>query len=836
MNLPRLLLRLAFGRRAAVTSGDLRVPGCDAPLTIRRNKWGIPAVEAASDADAAFGIGFCHGQDRAAQLEVFLRVGRGTLAEWVGPGGLPSDRMSRRIGFHRAALRQLLVLSTPIRATVEAYARGVTTGHSAGLSAKPHEFAIVGGRPTPWEAADVLALLKLQTFLLPSNWDVELARLRLLRSDGPAAVAALDPLGTDETRRRGDGETRRQGDARFSSPCLPVSTSPCLDLLAADLAALQAVAPPGGGSNNWAIAGSRTVGGKPILANDPHLAPGVPAPWYVIHVRTPEWSAVGATLPGTPAVSIGHNGFAAWGVTAGLTDNTDLFVETLGPGGDSVRAADGSFTPCERVREVIRVKGGADVTEDVLLTPRGPVVSPLLPGVSEAVSLRAVWLDPLPFDGLQSAPRATSFETFRRPFADWPSLPLNVLYADAGGTIAWQLVGQLPVRKSGHGTLPLPADAPGTGWEPDLVPFESMPFVVNPSCGFLATANNAPTVDPSFSRDAESSERSAEDGDEPDFRGSALDAPTLRSEDSASRLNDGPFLGADFCDPYRAAVISDELSRRTDWDVAGCLKLQTSVRSLPWEEMRPLVLALEPGDSAAAEGLALLRAWDGRVDADSPAAAVFELFVAEMCVRVAKAKAPNGWPAALGESVFGSLSHSLFCDRRVGHLVRLLREQPPGWFPRAWAEETTDALAAVVRRLRKQYGPGPAYWGWGHIRQLQLGHPLFRRSRLLGPAFNLGPVPFGGDPNTVCQAGTRPAEPTAFTHNMPNLRMVFDLGDVAASRAVLCGGQSGNPASPHYDDQFARWQAGEAVPLPWDRDAIVREAVATLRLLPQTPG
>src|SRR5258707_12470031 len=180
MSLSRLLLRLALGRRLPIASGELRVRGPSAPISIRRDSWGVPHIDAQNDFDATFALGFCHGQDRGGQLEVLWRVGRGRLAEWVGPPGLPADRMSRRIGFHRSAEKQLPVLSAEVRATLDAYTQGLNAGHGLGLAAKPHEFAILGGEPSKWDAADVLAVLKLQSFLLPSNWDVELARLRIL--------------------------------------------------------------------------------------------------------------------------------------------------------------------------------------------------------------------------------------------------------------------------------------------------------------------------------------------------------------------------------------------------------------------------------------------------------------------------------------------------------------------------------------------------------------------------------------------------------------------------------------------------------------------------------
>jgi penicillin amidase len=804
MSLSRFLLRLALGRRLPVTSGELRVRGPAAPVTIRRDRWGVPHIAAESEADAHFAVGFCQGQDRAGQLEVVWRIVRGRLAEWVGAAALPADRAGRRIGFRRAAEAQLAALAPDVRRAFEAFAAGVTAGTTAGLPRKPHEFALLGGVPSAWDAADALGVIKLMTFLLPSNWDVELARLRIWHADGADAVLALDP--TDH--------------AGPPSAPPPPDLLPLLRRLRADLADLPAYFRRGGGSNNWAVAGARTESGKPLLANDPHLAPTCPPPWYLTHVTTPQWEVAGAGLTGSPGFAIGHNGFCAWGVTAGLTDTTDFFVETLGPDGKSVRRPDGTFEPCAVVREVIRVRGAADVAEDVLVTPRGPILTPPVTGVPLALSLAAVWLEPRPLVGFFGVPTARSFAEFRKHFAAWPVLPLNVMYADAEGTIGWQLVCEVPVRAGGNGLIPRPADAPDSGWT-GTVPFEAMPFAVNPACGYLATANDDP--------------RWADGVREPP---GSVEAVAGESNDQGAHAprSPRPWLGADFIADYRARRIRERLAARaTGWTAADCAALQLDVQSLPWREMRDAVLALAPADPEARVALDLLAPWDGRVDADSPAAAVFELFLADMCVRVAKAKAPTAWRAALGESGVGIVETNLFADRRVGHLARLLRERPDGWFA-SWPAELEAALAAAVRTLRRTAGPGPGFWAWGHVRLLRLEHPLFGKHRWLGPAFNLGPVPCGGDTNTVSQAGVRPAQPADFTHNMANLRTVFDLADLSKSTFVLCGGQSGNPLSPHHADQLPLWRDGESFVMPWDQAAVIRAAVETLRLLPGERG
>jgi penicillin amidase len=790
MSLTHLLLRFALGRRLPITAGELRIRGPKEPITIRRDKFGIPHIDAASEADATFALGFCQGQDRAGQLEFLKRVAVGRLAEWVGPDGLNTDRLSRRIGFRRSAEKQVAALDDRAGEQLAAFAAGISVGNTSGLSSKPHEFAILGGDPTSWDVADVLAVLKLQSFMLPSNWDVELARLRILLEDGPQALIDLDPLSA-VSNESGNAKKTKLRDELASTPLPSPSISPAVAALMSDLAAFQTYLSRGGGSNNWVISGSRTQSGMPILASDPHLAPSAPPPWYLSHIRTPEWEATGASLTGTPGFAIGHNGFAAWGVTAGLTDNTDLFIETLGSDGKSVREMDGTFAPCELIREMIAVKGQPDVIEEALITPRGPLLSPLLKGIPHAVSLRAVWLEPLPVDGFLGCPKTKSFEEFRGFFDRWPLLQLNLLYADTTGTTGWFLIGQLPRRAGGYGLIPRPADCPNTGWT-GLVTFDEMPYVKNPERGFWATANNDP----------------------------------LQSDPN------NPWLGADYCDHYRVQAILDALAARQGWTVEDCLALQRDLRSIPWEEVREIVLALKAPNQNTQEALDLLRAWDGRVDAESPAACLFELFMAELCVRVAKVRAPKSWRVALGEVALWEGNQSLFTDRRIRHLVRLLQEQPSGWFT-SWANEMADVLTSVLQRLRSSVGPGPAFWAWGHQRQLRLEHPLFGKNRWLGVAFNIGPVPCGGDCNTISQAGSRPGNPTDFTHNMCNMRTVFDLSDLSKSKFVLCGGQSGNPWSDHHADQFPLWQAGEAITIPWLQASVIREAKETLRLLPE---
>jgi penicillin amidase len=686
--------------------------------------------------------------------------------------------MSRRIGFARVAARQLPLVAAEVRSTIDAFVAGVNAGLARGLSGRPHEFVLLRSRPSRWQPADVLAFAGLQAFSLSSNWDAELARLRVLADDGPDALADLD-----------------QAYPSWLPVSVPVGApaGAAIDRLAQDLVVFASAAPSGGGSNNWAIAGARTASGRPLLANDPHLAPRLPAPWYLVHLRCPEWEVAGASFVGSPALPIGHNGYAAWGITAGLTDQWDLFIEEVGPDGASVRQGDG-FAPCDVLREPIMVRGAPPVVEEILITPRGPVITPILEEVGPALSLSAVWLRGLPLRGFLDCVAIRSFDELRSAFAEWPGPALNVVYADLDGHIGYQLVGQLPVRRHGNGTLPLPGWVPGAGWADELVPLDAMPCAMDPPNGFVATANNRPIQD-----------------------------------------GVGPFLGADFTEGYRQARIVEQLADRSDWDIAGCAALQMDLTCMPWRELREQVLAFPAGDQATRLGLEMLGAWDGQLRVDSPAASVYELWIAELSERIARARAPRAWRWVLGAGFGEIVPLTVFHTAAAGRVVRLLREQPSGWFERGWVVEAADALGAAVTRMAAKHGSDPSAWGWGRLRTVTLVHPVGQQ-RPFARTFNLGPAPLGGDSSSPAQAASGPLRPFANPGFLPNTRAVIDLADFDGGKWVLAGGQSGNPFSRHYGDLFPLWQAGEGIPIAWSSEAVETGTVDTLLLDPLPTG
>ncbi len=759
----------AMGRREPTTSGRVEVPGLDDEVVIRRDAHGVPHIAAATSADAAFALGFCLGQDRTFQLEMILRLVRGTTAELLGEALVPVDLLARRLDLRAAADAQLSASRPDTRAWVEAHVAGINVGAQRGRTRRPHELALLRREVTPWEPADLVGALALTAFLLPANWDVEFARLQMLMTDGPDAVRDLDVGYPD-----GGPVTSDPGGAGAA----------LVDRLADDLGAFAEVARGGGGSNAWAVAGDRTATGRPLLANDPHLPPTIPPHVYLAHVRTPRWETVGAFWVGRGIFMTGQNAHAAWGLTAGYVDNTDLVMEQLD--GDRVLTADG-WVPCQRRTERIAVRGGDPVEEEVLVTPNGPVISPSLTDAPTALSLRATWRTPHPLDALL-VHEAPTLEDFRERVSEWAGISANIMWAERGGRIAWQVIGRPPVRRGGAGTVPVRGWDPVQGWD-GLLPFDRMPWTESPSAGFLVSANNPPTPDPPEE------------------------------------------IGRDWLDVYRARRLEEVVSARYDWTVADAAAAQLDVHSGLWDEIAGVVLATPVSDRDGRQGVALLAGWDGDVTGDSVAASVFELFVAGLYRRIVQARAPGSAPWALGRGPSPLTARNLLWKRRGSLVSRLLRERPDGWFDRSWDQVVAEALSAAVSDLR-HLDDDVAGWRWGRVRPLVLAHPLGTRwpfDRL----FNLGPFPAGGDPETPSQHGVDLTEPTRPAGVHPAMRAVLDPGDPEASRFALPGGQSGNPLSRHYRDQLGAYSSGRGIRIAWTEAAVVAATRRTLRLAPE---
>ncbi|MFD8498266.1 penicillin acylase family protein [Amycolatopsis sp. NPDC059657] len=454
--------RIAIPPRAR-SRERIRVTVLSEPVEVLRDRWGVPHVYARNRADLFAAQGFLHARDRLWQMELQRRLGRGELAELVGPDALDGDRFARTLGLRRTAEAEVSLLDSATRAAVEAYVRGVNAclGTRRGL---PPEFRLLGHRPRPWTAVDVLVWGKALGLSMSGNWASEVLRARIVDALGPDAAARHD-----------------LGYLPGQCSTVPAAESP--ELPADPLLGSSHVAQ---GSNAWAVSGKLSKHGKPLLACDPHLNISFPAIWYQNHLHAPDFHVTGAGLPGAPGVVTGHNDRIAWGFSNARADVQDLFEERVEDG----RYLHGDrWLPLTVTRETISVRRGGDEVVEVRATGHGPLVTEVLGGSRE---LAFCWTGNIPgglLPSLLALNAAEDWAAFDRALDGWAEPALNFVYADVDGHIGYRLAGAVPVRADGDGSVPAPGWTGTHEWT-GLVAADELPRALDPATNLLVTANN----------------------------------------------------------------------------------------------------------------------------------------------------------------------------------------------------------------------------------------------------------------------------------------------------------------------------------------------------------
>jgi len=774
--LRRWLLRRPLPPRDEVRG----VPGCCAAVEIRIDRNGIPHIYAANVADLFLAQGYCHARDRLWQMELNRRLARGELAELFGPRALQTDRLLRRLGFRRAAEKEATTLTGELHALLKAYAAGVNAYVSS--HRLPVEFFLLRKRPRPWNPIDSLAFARYMGWSMTTNSESELIRHTLKTVLGRERAAALEPL---------TGHWRA-GDVSPPVPDMPPDAqqapdrSTCAPFVQGD----------GAGSNAWAVAPAWSTTGRPLLANDPHLRPRMPAAWYMAHLSGAGFDVAGATLPGTLGVLVGHNAHVAWGITAGQVDCQDVYQEQQTSPGCFAFAT--GVENAQVVREEIRVRGRrAPVVEDVVCTRHGPLLNGCLelPDNSPPLALQCmIERQTTPLAATLALNRASDVHSLRAALADWTFPVLNFVFADTAGNIGYQLAGCIPVRAQGDGSAPVPGWTGCHEWT-GMAAFGDMPHVLNPLEGFVVTANSRPRVP-------------------------VADSP-------------GVFLTRDWTDDFRQQRLVALLQARAQHSPADFQAMQQDVVSLP-----ALALARRIHEEGfAVEVLDPFRGWDGRLDVDNVAASVYQVFRLEL-LRLAY----HDLPAPLRELVCGRgllellILTSVFHQQSSSLVLRLLDDLLRPENRAVGRPIVADALRCTAAWLAAHLGPDAAAWQWGRLHRVTFGHVLGLASpaldRLLG--LNRGPIPVGGDLDTIAQSGVDPWHPFDAAAFTVSYRQVIDVGDWDAMRFILPTGQSGHPGSCHYDDMLESWRRGEYRTLPFSRTAVEADTAERVRLLPAT--
>jgi penicillin amidase len=768
--------------------GTLRLPGLKAEITVLRDAWSIPHIYAASVEDALFGLGFVHAQDRLWQMEMNRRIGAGRLAELLGPRALETDKFLRTLGVRRAAQASLEGLDGETRDALDAYAAGVNA-FLATSPVLPPEFWLLRVEPQPWLPVDSVAWTKMMAWDLGGNWKNEVLRMRLAKDYSLARINEFLPP------YPGEAPPRIQ-DLKELYRALGVDTVRLAQAAENMAAQTSSYLIEGAGSNNWVVSGERTASGKPLLANDPHLGLTAPPVWYFAHLVAPGLNAIGATLPGVPAIVLGRNQRIAWGFTNTGPDVQDLYIEKL-EGDGKYLAPDGprSF---ETLRETIRVRGAQDVELTVRRTRHGPVISEVSQSAGAvtprghvlAFSWTALAKDDRTMQSALKLARAGDWRAFLTAAEDFHAPQQNMVYADVDGNIGFIAAGRVPLRKPDNdlkGLAPAPGWLAKYDWD-GYLPFGALPRVLNPRAGRIVTANHK-IVPPDYPH----------------------------------------YITAEWQPPYRAERIGALLEAEPRHSVASFARMQADAASLAVRELLPHFKATRPRSEAARRALARLAAWDGTMAKNLPEPLIVvawwrELTRAIYADELGDAFRLNWRPRALfvANVLADRDGQSRWCD----DVNTPARE--------TCAEMLALSLEAALADLRDRFGDDLDRWRWGAAHTARHEHRPLGRQAWLAPLFDIT-VPSAGDAYTVNVGRSdffNDAEPFANRHSA-SLRAIYDLSDLDKSLFIHSGGQSGNPLSPHYAAFSEAWAKSEYIPMRTDRAAIEAGRVNKLVLAPR---
>jgi penicillin G amidase len=768
-----LTVAYLFYRAMPAYSGAEKLPGLSAEAHVWRDAYGVPHIFASSMDDAARAFGYLHASERLFQMEIQRRVGQGRMAEIRGSDLLGVDKFIRTLGLYREAQSSFSALSPWAQKRLLAYADGVNAFLESHKDALPPEFLLAGDRLEPWNPADSLVIGKLESYQLSQNYKLKVLRARLFQKLGP-----------------------EQGNWMFpgAKPGEPITTLPALgerhaggENVEDQIGDLTGIGH--GASNEWVVAGSRTVTGKPILANDPHLDLSAPILWYLGRVVTPEGSIDGATLPGAPVFVLGQNDSIAWGLTTADSDVQDLFIETVDPSDQSKYLAPEGPRPFDSREETIHVKNGADVKLTVRTTRHGPVLSDINAELADVAGTGKVVA--LAFTGLGD--RDTTAEAFMRlnaarnwgEFLDaarfYQTPTQNFVYADVAGDIGFLNPGLVPVRKSSENLIPVDGASGAFDWT-GTIPFEQLPQLHDPEIGFAFNANNA---------------------DVPD--------------------DHQPTFGQDWEENFRARRIQQFFDTIERHSLETSAAMQADHLSLAAKDLQPFIAMIAPSDERARQAQAMLLSWNGVMDKDRVEPLIFSAFLRSLHKVLIEDKTGTEMkekgPFAATTLMSLMRDHPTWCDSQGA---------PDPDCRKALGRALDDGLALLVKRN----GADMSRWRWGAEHVALLQHQVYSHAPLLDRLSDLSVSSSGGF-YTLDRGGGFPPDDKPFARTIGGgYRGIYDLSDPARSRFMIATGESGHIFSRHYGDLVPLWNDVKSFTLTGSETELKQAGAQELTLSP----
>ncbi len=783
---------------SAFSQQTLTVAGLQETVTVRRDARAIPYIEAKNEADLYFAQGYVTAGDRLFQMDLMRRVARGETSEIFGRQGLEEDKRWRKLGFTQITLESYRLLKPELKNALDSYTRGVNA-YIATLTADtlPPEYKLLQFKPREWLPTDSMVIGKILSDSLSNTWRQDLFRVAVEQMPKDKAAMLLNQMteydvvlfGKDAAAAKNSKLKIKNSKFKNSRSGIQIQNfNRLIDLTAAiddaRRASLEKVglyAEDQAASNNWVVSGKRTADGKAILANDPHLQATAPGIWYLSHLSLPDNRVSGVTFPGAPGIVLGHNQNIAWGATNLGPDVQDLYLETFDPQrGEMYRTEKGWEKAAVRSEEIkVRKNPLGPVTDQdveklsVVETRNGVIY---FEDGDKKYALKWTARDPknTELGAFYYLNYAKDWNGFNTSLKQYGGATQNFVYADVKGNIGWHTAGTVPLRREGDGSMPYDG-AKGEGQWTGAIPYDEMPNLYNPAAGFIVTANQ---------RVVANSNRYF----------------SILSRDSAT--------------PWRARRIYEMLERNRKVTLDDCRDIQLDVFNRPLMEFAIEVDKLRAATPAT---IGQINAWNFRMDYDSKEA----LIVNEMRVVFAEKLAE----ANLVDKDGKRLNIPTYVVRERA-LLPVLKNNMKEWLPKGYAsfkdllldceKQARLNLNALAARLK--IAPGDLVWG--NYFTANFFHPL-AGAPLIGGQFTVRPTGVSGSGQTPNVGAS------------VSMRHLAEPGNWDATRHVIPLGQSGDPKSPHFKDQFESWRTGKPEIFWFSKEAVEKNATEVTVMAPK---
>ena len=778
-----ILFKYMFHVSLPQYSGSKQLPGVDDSVEVFFDEYATPHVFATNEKDLFYVSGYLMARERLFQLSLSAASGRGELSLFIGDDRLSSDIYLRTFGIPFIAKELDKKLDDKTRKLLFAYCQGINDWIDESENNWPIEFRILRSKPIKWKTSDVIAFSRLMAYELQQSWKGEIILGALVEALGIKYAKGLFPNDPDDIMIATPYNNMGAFYNKISKEERKIRS-----LIGMDGTVM--------GSNSWVINGNKTESGKPILSNDPHLGTKHPSWWYEMHLKGGKFNISGVCLPGMPIPIIGQNENAAWGFTNIMIDDMDFFIEKINPNNPNQYKHDNSWKEITIRKETIKLKSGSDTTITVRSTHHGPIITDIhgsLKNSKKQISM--TWSGHFMSDELPTLIKMatiTNWDDFSDAVKTFSVPGQNIIYADINGNIGWRPAVKIPIRKNAKNLLPRPGEDSAYDWN-GFVPFNEMPFLLNPKKGFIATANNK-TIDDSF--------------------------PYYISNQWAS--------------PSRIKRIEEMLKDKTSTNLDYMQEIQMDQKSHLALEIVNHLLKTKSNDNNKwlNKGHNILSEWDFIESPNSKGALVYHYILNALLKNIYGDEMNK-----IGENYLIDFVNQPMVP--VRSMISLLRAPNSIWFDDINTNEVESksqilekSIVDGIRLLEKDFGNNEKNWKWSKTHTITQSHAMGSQ-KILNTLFNfnLGPFPSGGSYGSINKAQYKLLKDFDVAV-APSMRRIVDFNNLNETKFILPGGQSGLQNSPHYKDQSELYKLGKYRTTYFDENYIRLNIKNRLVLLP----